>query len=120
MSDPQRYGEGYFQRFAGSLVPAGVAMMARAMDPYALEADTMLERIRSRVPGLTKRLPVRRDLWGEPIAYRSGLGAIYDAVSPIYSRREKPRPYRQKKCCAWKPLSALRREKRALMESRSI
>ena len=54
MSDPQRYGEGYFQRFAGSLVPAGVAMMARAMDPYALEADTMLERIRSRVPGLTK------------------------------------------------------------------
>ena len=92
MSDPQRYGEGYFQRFAGSLVPAGVAMMARAMDPYALEADTMLERIRSRVPGLTKDLPVRRDLWGEPIAYRSGLGAIYDAVSPIYSRREKPSP----------------------------
>ncbi|WP_164855670.1 hypothetical protein [Bordetella avium] len=92
MSDPQRYGEGYFQRFAGSLVPAGVATAARATDPYALEADTMLERIRSRIPGLTKDLPVRRDLWGEPIAYRSGLGAIYDAVSPIYSRREKPSP----------------------------
>lgn len=92
MSDPERYGQGYFQRFAGSVVPAGVANVARAMDPYALEANTMLERIRSRIPGLTQDLPPRRDLWGEPITYRSGLGAIYDSFSPIYSRREKPSP----------------------------
>jgi hypothetical protein len=52
----------------------------------------MLERIRSRVPGLTKGLPVRRDLWGEPISYRSGLGAIYDTVSPIYSSQTKESP----------------------------
>jgi len=92
MSDPDRYGRGYFQRFAGSLVPTGVSEVARASDPYALEANTMLERIRSRVPGLTKGLPVRRDLWGEPISYRSGLGAIYDAVSPIYSSQAKSSP----------------------------
>ena len=76
-------------------MPAGVAMMARAMDPYALKPIPCLSAS-SRVPGVDKDLPVRRDLWGEPIAYRSGLGAICDAVSPIYSRREKPRPYRQR------------------------
>lgn len=92
MSDPERYGQNYFERFAGSVVPAGVANVARAMDPYALEANTMLDRIRSRIPGLTADLPPRRDLWGEPITYRSGLGAIYDSFSPIYSRREKPSP----------------------------
>src|SRR5690606_31183804 len=92
MSDPERYGKGFFQRYAGSIVPTGVAEIARAMDPYALEADTMMERIRSRVPGLTKGLPPRRDLWGEAISYRSGLGAIYDAVSPIYSSQAKESP----------------------------
>lgn len=92
MSDPDRYGKSYFQRLAGSAVPTGVAEVARAMDPYALEADTMMERIRSRVPGLTKNLPARRDLWGEAISYRSGLGAIYDTVSPIYSSQAKESP----------------------------
>lgn len=92
MSDPERYGRNYFQRFAGSVVPTGVANVARAMDPYSLEANTMLERIRSRVPGLSQDLPLRRDLWGRPISYRSGLGAIYDTFSPIYSRRENPEP----------------------------
>lgn len=92
MSDPERYGTGYLQRFGGSIVPAVVANVARINDPYALEADTMLDRLRSRIPGLTTDLPVRRDLWGEPISYRSGLGAIYDAASPIYSRRVNPSP----------------------------
>lgn len=92
MSDPERYGKGYFERFAGSVVPAVVANAARAMDPYAIEANTMLDRIRSRIPGLTQNMPPRRDLWGEAISYRSGLGAIYDSVSPIYSRRENPSP----------------------------
>ncbi|WP_369326504.1 hypothetical protein AB6N01_20480 [Alcaligenes nematophilus] len=92
MSDPDRYGKGYFGRFAGSVIPAAVANVARSIDPYAREANTMLERIRSRVPGLSDGLPLRRDMWGEPISYRSGLGAIYDAASPIYSRREQPSP----------------------------
>lgn len=92
MSDPDRYGKSYFERFAGSVIPAAVANVARSMDPYAREANTMLERVRSRVPGLSDGLPLRRDMWGEPISYRSGLGAIYDAASPIYSRREKPSP----------------------------
>ena len=95
MSDPTRYGEGFFQRLAGSAVPTGVAEITRFQDPYMREAHTMVDAIRKRTPGLSDDLPPRHDLWGRPISYQSGLGAIYDAVSPIYSKQEKPEPIDQ-------------------------
>jgi hypothetical protein len=92
MADPQRYGDSYFQRLAGSIVPTGVAEVARFNDPYMREAYTMVDAMRKRTPGLSDDLPVRRNLWGEPIGYQSGLGAGYDMVSPIYSKQKKASP----------------------------
>lgn len=92
MSDPQRYGEGFFQRLAGSAVPTAVAEVARANDPYMREAQSMLDAMRKRIPGLSDDLPPRRNLWGEPVSYQSGLGKPYDMFSPIYSRAEKATP----------------------------
>lgn len=92
MGDPKRKAEGFVQRFAGSLIPTGVAEVTRAIDPYALETYTMLDAIKRRTPGFSKDLPVRRDIWGRPIELRSGLGWAYDAFSPIYSKQEKAEP----------------------------
>jgi hypothetical protein len=83
LANPKMRAEGFAQRFAGSFVPSAIAEVARQQDPYRLEINSMLDGMKARIPGLAKDLPVRRDLWGRPISYRSGLGAFYDAVSPI-------------------------------------
>lgn len=92
MADPRRYGEGYAKKLAGSLVPAGVAEAARQADPHLRDANTMLDAIKRRTPGLSQDLPLARDVFGRPISFQSGLGQIYDIFSPIYSRRENPEP----------------------------
>jgi hypothetical protein len=92
LADPKMHAEGFSRRFAGSFVPSAMAEVARQQDPYRLEINSMLDGMKARVPGLSKDLPVRRDLWGRPISYRSGLGSFYDALSPIASRRENPEP----------------------------
>lgn len=45
-----------------------------------------------KTPGLSDNLPPRRNLWGDPISYQSGLGKTYDTFSPIYSSALKPEP----------------------------
>jgi hypothetical protein len=95
LANPKMSAEGFFQRFVGSFVPTALAEAARQQDPYRLELNSLLDSMKSRIPGLSKDLPVRRDLWGRAISYRSGLGSIYDAVSPIASRRDNPEPIDQ-------------------------
>lgn len=92
MADPERRADSFFQRLGGSVVPAGVAEVARYQDPYMREANNILEAIRRRTPGLSDELPPRRDLWGRPISYQSGLGPAYDALSPIYSKEQTSSP----------------------------
>jgi hypothetical protein len=92
LANPKMHAENFAHRFAGSFVPSAIAEAARQQDPYRLEINSMLDGMKARIPGLSKDLPVRRDLWGRPISYRSGLGAFYDAVSPIASRRINPEP----------------------------
>jgi hypothetical protein len=84
--EPSRYGDQWFKRLAGSLVPAVVAESTRLIDPYSKQATDMIEQLKSRVPYLSKDVPNRLDMWGDPIGYESGLGKTYDALSPIYSR----------------------------------
>ncbi|MDR3357702.1 MAG: hypothetical protein LBN96_02355 [Desulfovibrio sp.] len=91
-ANPKMNAESFANRFAGSFVPSGIAAIAQQQDPYRLEINSMIDAMKSRVPGLSGTLPRRRDLWGRAISYRSGLGGIYDAVSPIGSRRINPEP----------------------------
>lgn len=91
VNDPGRYANGWFKRTAGSLaVPAGVAQVARTMDPTLREADTIMDAVRRRVPGLSKSLPEQRDVWGQPVTSEGGLGP--DILSPVWlsTRRNDP------------------------------
>lgn len=86
LQNPDRYGESYFTKLASSFVPTGVAEVAKFNDPVQRSTWDMLSKIKARTPGLSKDLPPRLDFWGRPMEYDSGLGATYDAVSPIYSK----------------------------------
>ncbi|RYM14840.1 thermonuclease family protein [Sphingobium cupriresistens] len=91
VNDPGRYANGWLKRTAGSLaVPASVAQVARTMDPTLREADTIMDAVRRRVPGLSKSLPEQRDVWGQPITSEGGIGP--DIVSPVWTstRRNDP------------------------------
>ena len=94
MGDPDKpwAAERYLQRLAGSAIPTGVAHTARAMDPTAKDARGVVDTLRNRIPLLNEDLPKSRDLWGRERRYESGLGSVYDIMSPIYSRRENPEP----------------------------
>lgn len=92
VSDPDRYGESYFKKLAGSVVPAGIAAATRIEDPYMRAAQSSVDAIKARLPMWSNDLAPYRDLWGRTISYQSGFGAAYDAVSPIYVKAENPEP----------------------------
>lgn len=82
IQDPDRYGEHWVQQFAGTVVPTGVAQIARLEDPYLRNAQTISEKIKSRLPGQSQNIRPRLNIWGEPIALEGGVGP--DIISPIY------------------------------------
>ena len=80
--DPDRYGKRWVVNFAGSLVPTGVAQVARVTDPNLRQASGIIEKWKSRIPGLSETLLPRLNVMGEPIVLGGGLGP--DILSPIY------------------------------------
>ncbi len=93
VQDPDRYGQRYVQRLLGTVIPTGVAQVARVDDPYLREARSILDQIRSRTPGLSAGLPPKRDIWGEPIKLEGSLGP--DLISPVYLSRMSNDPVNQ-------------------------
>jgi hypothetical protein len=82
LSDPVRYGPAYTRNMVGSFLPFSVlsSQLARDVDPYAREARTIMDTVRSKIPGLSMDLLPRRDVWGEPIPSRSALGFNATAI----------------------------------------
>ncbi|MBI0477506.1 hypothetical protein D9601_19405 [Sphingomonas sp. MA1305] len=91
VNDPDRYLSGFLARTAGSIaVPAVVAQVARTTDPLLREAQAPMDRIRSRVPGLSEKLLPRRDVFGRPVEAGHGLGP--DLISPIWTSERRNDP----------------------------
>lgn len=87
LSNPERYGEAFFERLASPLVPTIVSHINRtANDDVLREINGMWDALAARMPGLSDDLPPRRDLWGREISLASGFGGVYDFLSPIYSK----------------------------------
>lgn len=81
-TDPTRYGHRWVKSLSGTVVPTGAAVLARAGDPYLREAQTILDGIKARIPGQSKKLPYRYDIWGKPI--KRGTAGAAAIISPIY------------------------------------
>lgn len=69
INDPDNRVERFAGGFAGSFVPTILANAEKAVDPEVQEIRSIMDRVQSRIPGLSSRLPVRRNLLGEPVKY---------------------------------------------------
>jgi hypothetical protein len=90
VQDPTRYGEGYVRRMAGTLIPNLSAQIAQTIDPVLRDARTTLDNIKTRVPGMGKSLPPRRNIFGEPIRREGSFGP--DLLSPLYLKTDTEDP----------------------------
>jgi len=68
VSDPARYGQSYLQSTASSFVPNIVADTSKALDPNMRETDGVAQAVQSRIPIARNQLPIRRDVFGQPVA----------------------------------------------------
>lgn len=84
IQDPEHYGENFFQQFAGSVVPNGVAQIAAANDPLMRQVHSVLEALRARIPNQREGLMPTRDIFGDPVKAPDALwyGSPFQ-VSPI-------------------------------------
>lgn len=91
MSDPGRYGEKALEKMlAGMAVPAVVSQTEQAYDPFQRDAQSITDTIRSRVPGLSGDLPMRRDVLGQPVPQGNG-GGVW-TFSPVYDTQRRNDP----------------------------
>lgn len=81
--DPDRYGASYLRNQAATLVPFSVGMgqIARATDPDLRNAQTLLDAIKVKIPGLSQTVHARYDIWGQPMEQQGSLGP--DALSAL-------------------------------------
>jgi len=73
-----------------AFMPGSAALrgMRRMDDPYLRETASVVDAFKNSLPGSSDDLPAQRDLWGNPRTYQSGLGAVYDTLVPLKTRRE--------------------------------
>ena len=84
MSDPKRFFPRLAQSMAASLVPNIIGQPTAMADPYVREINSMLDAVRSRIPGQREQLPATRDVWGTEVGTKSRLGGI----SPVTETTE--------------------------------
>ncbi|MAM39265.1 MAG: hypothetical protein CL949_12390 [Erythrobacter sp.] len=90
LADPGRYAGNWLERTVSAFaVPAGVAGVARAIDPVSRKRESVGEAIQARVPGMTQDLMPLRDIFGEPVENDS-LGP--DLISPFWQSQAKNDP----------------------------
>jgi hypothetical protein len=89
IEDPDRYGKRYIRGMAGTVVPALSAQAARSMDKDIKAVNSVMDSVKSRIPGFSKDILSRLDLWGEPIKIDTWGPMI---VSPVRKSEIKESP----------------------------
>lgn len=88
MQDPTRYAKGVTNNFARSLVPRAVAQVEKMVDPTVRQTNSIIDEIRSQIPGLSATLPPERNIYGQAQIQQGALGP--DIFSPMYSNTVGP------------------------------
>lgn len=78
LADPERSSTSRTSSLLVSLLPASalIRQVEQGLDPTMAEAQTVLDRARAQIPGLSAALPPRRDLFGEPILLTGVYGPV--------------------------------------------
>lgn len=77
LSDPNRYGESYFNRLASSFVPAAVGAVERTVDPEIRRARNWLDSVAQKIPGLSESVSIRLDAFGREQKDTNGVYNIF-------------------------------------------
>ncbi len=91
--------EKLMQSVAKTSVPFSSALrgVEQIMSPERKSVDTVMDAIRSEIPGLSDTLPKQRDLWGRTLSKEiekgeSYLQTAYRTISPIYISKRTDSP----------------------------
>jgi hypothetical protein len=100
LQDPDRFGQRWLLQLSGTAVPTGIAQIAQTQDPVLrstrpteiddpllAEAQALINKVKSHLPGYSKDLPPVRNVFGEPIIYGGGLGP--DLISPVFLSHDR-------------------------------
>lgn len=90
IQDPGKQWHDYFKKQAGSLIPALLGDIARGFDPVVHDTKTIVDTMRSRIPGFSVFAPAQRNIFGEKRMMGGSLGN--DFISPIWQSRAKHDP----------------------------
>ncbi|MEP9411526.1 MAG: hypothetical protein HRF42_08985 [Candidatus Brocadia sp.] len=90
VQDPGKQWHDYFKKQAGSLIPAISGAIARGFDPVVHDTKTIVDTMRSRIPGFSVFAPAQRNIFGEKRLMEGSLGN--DFISPIWQSRAKHDP----------------------------
>lgn len=87
IDDPERYGGRYITNFLSSPIPNVVGYVRRYDDPVVRDVRGLQDALMNKIPGMSKSLPPRRNVFGDPIIYTPGaapesLGKIGEVFSP--------------------------------------
>lgn len=109
LDDPDRYGDRYFRNLvATAAVPSIINQTAQAIDPNLRDARTLVDAMKARTPGLSQSVPLRRDMWGQPLQRGDAVGP--DLISPIASSKIAGDPLRTEVMRLRAPVSQPQRE----------
>lgn len=70
----------FFGGMAANMVPASSMLRQVNPDPYLRDARSIADRVTATIPGLSDKLPPRRDTWGDPMLVQRGFSSTADGL----------------------------------------
>ena len=87
MSDPDKSMGRAVSSLGAGFVPTGVAAIARTTDEVIRRPTGLLEAVEAKIPGLSKNVPPKRNVWGEPYVRQEPAGTplsiSYEKKDPV-------------------------------------
>jgi hypothetical protein len=89
VQNPTEYGNSFAKLMAGSVVPTGVGTVARATDSKDRTANTPLQTLESKIPGVRESLPATSDMFGNIIPRQGGVATnLLDPTRPTMANND--------------------------------
>ena len=83
LNDPERFATGYLGQLTASVIPTIVSDVARATDPLERRPETILQKIKARIPGIRRKLEPQIDVLGrEKQSIGNPLEILADPTRP--------------------------------------
>jgi hypothetical protein len=93
LQEPERRGGAWVRSMAGSVVPAVVGAVARGTNmpegsdsPVQSDPKTVAEAIKARIPGLSRSVPTKLDVFGQPLPAQGVAGQLFDVTNTSRDR----------------------------------